>query len=154
VPITLLTRQRGWPRAETASAALRAGIGHVGKTLVLGLVVWLAGVAAADRFRHIVDTAASVALVAFGGWIAISAWRELPTATRASVEKIAGRARDAQFTASEWCAGLRCRRRRRTSTPTPGAPPAMPCEALMSDGQPSRDRGQGFLVDVDRCRHS
>jgi hypothetical protein len=77
VPITLLARQRGWSRAETARAAFQAGVGHVGTTLALGLVVWLAGVAVADRFGHIVDTAASVALVAFGGWIAISAWREM-----------------------------------------------------------------------------
>jgi hypothetical protein len=77
VPITLLARQRGWSRAETTRAAFQAGVGHVGTTLVLGLVVWLAGVAVADRFGHVVDTAASVALVAFGGWIAISAWREM-----------------------------------------------------------------------------
>jgi hypothetical protein len=77
VPITLLARQRGWSRAETARAAFQAGVGHVGTTLVLGLVVWLAGVAAADRFGHVVDTAASVALVAFGGWIAIAAWGEM-----------------------------------------------------------------------------
>ena len=31
---------------------------------------WLAGVAVAARFGHSVDTAASVALVAFGSWIA------------------------------------------------------------------------------------
>jgi hypothetical protein len=82
VPITLLARQRGWSRAETARAAFQAGVGHVGTTLVLGLVVWLAGVAAADRFGHVVDTAASVALVAFGGWIAISAWREMQAGHR------------------------------------------------------------------------
>jgi hypothetical protein len=77
VPITLLARQRGWSRAETTRAAFQAGAGHVGTTLVLGLVVWLAGVAVADRFGHIVDTAASIALIGFGGWIAISAWREM-----------------------------------------------------------------------------
>jgi hypothetical protein len=77
VPITLLARQRGWSRGETARAAFQAGVGHVGTTLVLGLVVWLAGVAVAERFGHIVDTAASLALIAFGGWIAISAWREM-----------------------------------------------------------------------------
>jgi nickel/cobalt transporter (NicO) family protein len=77
VPITLLARQRGWSRAETARAAFQAGVGHVGTTLVLGLVVWLAGVAVAERFGHAVDTIASLALVAFGAWIAISAWREM-----------------------------------------------------------------------------
>jgi hypothetical protein len=77
VPITLIARQRGWSKAETARASLQAGIGHVLSTLLIASVVWLAGVAVATRFGHVVDTAASIALVAFGGWIAISAWREL-----------------------------------------------------------------------------
>jgi hypothetical protein len=77
VPITLLARQRGWSKAETARAALQAGTGHVVTTLILGLVVWAAGAAFATRFGRWVDTAASIALVAFGGWIGISAWREL-----------------------------------------------------------------------------
>jgi hypothetical protein len=77
VPIALIARQRGWSKVETARAALLAGIGHVLSTLLIGSVVWLAGVVAAARFGHVVDTAASTALVAFGGWIAISAWREL-----------------------------------------------------------------------------
>jgi hypothetical protein len=77
VPIALIARQRGWSKAETARASLVAGIGHVLSTLLIGSVVWLAGVVAAARFGHVVDTAASIALVAFGGWIGISAWREL-----------------------------------------------------------------------------
>jgi hypothetical protein len=77
VPITLIARQRGWSTADTARASFQAGIGHVLSTLAIASVVWLAGVAVATRFGHIVDTAASLALVAFGGWIAISAWREL-----------------------------------------------------------------------------
>lgn len=77
VPITLLARQRGWTRAETARAALQAGTGHAVSTLIIALIVWLAGVAVAERFGHIVDTASSLALVAFGLWIAISAWRDL-----------------------------------------------------------------------------
>ena len=75
VPITLLARQRGWSKAETARAALQAGIGHVVSTLIIAAVIWLAGVGVAVRFGHFVDTAASVALIAFGGWIAIAAWR-------------------------------------------------------------------------------
>jgi hypothetical protein len=77
VPITLIARQRGWSKRETARAALQAGIGHVLSTLLIGLVVWVAGVAVAARFGHLVETASSIALVAFGGWIAVSAWREL-----------------------------------------------------------------------------
>src|ERR1700736_3123168 len=77
VPITLIARHRGWSKAETARASLQAGIGHVLSTLLIASVVWLAGVAVAIRFGHVVDTAASIALVAFGSWIAISAWREL-----------------------------------------------------------------------------
>ena len=77
VPITLIARQRGWSKSETARAALQAGIGHVLSTLLIALVVWLAGVAFAQRFGHIVDTVSSLALIAFGGWFAISAWRDL-----------------------------------------------------------------------------
>lgn len=77
VPITLLARQRGWSKGETARAALLAGTGHATTTLIIGLVVWAAGVAFATRFGDWVDTAASIALIAFGGWIGISAWREL-----------------------------------------------------------------------------
>src|SRR5579863_10043649 len=77
VPITLLARQRGWSKAETGKAALTAGTGHVVTTLIIGLVVWAAGVAFATRFGQWVDSIASLALVGFGGWIAVSAWREL-----------------------------------------------------------------------------
>jgi len=72
VPITLVARQQGWTKAETARASLKAGTGHVLSTLAIALVVWGAGVAFAERFGHWVDTAASIALVGFGGWIAIS----------------------------------------------------------------------------------
>src|ERR1700694_1170019 len=77
VPITLLARQHGWSRRETARAALQAGSGHVLSTLALGLVVWIAGVAFATKFGHIVSLASSAALIGFGGWIAIGSWREL-----------------------------------------------------------------------------
>jgi ABC-type nickel/cobalt efflux system permease component RcnA len=77
VPITLIARQRGWSKGETARAALQAGIGHVLSTLLIALIVWLAGAAFAQRFGHIVDTVSSLALIAFGNWFAISAWRDL-----------------------------------------------------------------------------
>jgi hypothetical protein len=77
VPITLIARQRGWSKSETARASLQAGIGHVVSTLVIALVVWLAGAALAERFGHVVDTVSSFALIAFGCWVAASAWRDL-----------------------------------------------------------------------------
>lgn len=77
VPITLIARQRGWTKAETARASLKAGTGHVLSTLAIALVVWFAGVAFAQRFGHYVDMAASLALVGFGGWIAISSLLEM-----------------------------------------------------------------------------
>jgi hypothetical protein len=76
-PIALLARQRGWSIAQTARAALQAGFGHVVTTLLFGLAVWFVGAAAAQRSGQVVDIAASVALVAFGGWIAVGAWHEL-----------------------------------------------------------------------------
>ncbi len=81
LPIALIARERGWSRAETARAALQAGTGHVLSTLVIGLAVWAAGVAVAQRFGQFVDAASGIALIGFGGWVAYSAWRELhPTA--------------------------------------------------------------------------
>ncbi|MBS0598848.1 MAG: hypothetical protein JSR92_16355 [Proteobacteria bacterium] len=77
VPITLIARQRGWSRAETTRAALKAGTGHVLSTLAIALVIWIGGVAVATRFGQWVDTIASLALIGFGGWIAIGAWRGL-----------------------------------------------------------------------------
>jgi hypothetical protein len=77
VPITLIARQRSWSKSETARASFLAGVGHALSTLLIASVVWLAGVAVGTRFGHIVDTAASTALVVFGCWIAIAAWREL-----------------------------------------------------------------------------
>src|SRR3974390_454445 len=77
VPITLIARQRGWSKAETARVAFRAAVGHVLSTLAIALVVWVAGVAVATRFGHWVDTGASLALIGFGGWIAAAAWLEL-----------------------------------------------------------------------------
>lgn len=81
VPITLLARQQGWSRRETARAALQAGSGHVASTLALGLVVAVAGVAFATKFGHAVSIVSSTALIAFGAWIAIGSWRELRSAT-------------------------------------------------------------------------
>ncbi|HEV2740359.1 MAG TPA: hypothetical protein VGU66_17505 [Candidatus Elarobacter sp.] len=79
-PIALIARQQRWSRGETARAALQAGTGHVVSTLLIGLAVWIAGVAFATRFGQAVSTLSSVALIAFGGWIAISSWRELRAA--------------------------------------------------------------------------
>ena len=72
VPITLVARQRGWSVVQTARAALLAGTGHVLSTLLIAVVVWVAGVAAAKQFGGVVDTLASLALIGFGGWIAIA----------------------------------------------------------------------------------
>jgi hypothetical protein len=80
MPIALLARQHGWSRGETALAGLQAGCGHVVSTLAIALSVWLAGVAFAARFGSLVDGATSLALVGLGGWIAISALRELRSA--------------------------------------------------------------------------
>jgi hypothetical protein len=77
VPIVLFARQQGWSKAETARAALQAGVGHVLTTLIIGLAVWVAGFAFATRFGQIVDFVASLALIGFGGWIGISSWLEL-----------------------------------------------------------------------------
>ncbi|MDQ2681325.1 MAG: hypothetical protein M3Y21_09980, partial [Candidatus Eremiobacteraeota bacterium] len=79
VPITLIARQQGWTKQEVARAALIAGTGHTVSTLLIGLVVWIAGVAFATRFGNLVSIVSSIALIAFGSWIALSSLRELRT---------------------------------------------------------------------------
>jgi hypothetical protein len=78
-PIVAIARQRGWSQAETARAAALAGSGHVTSTLVIALIAWLAGEAVAHRFGNLVETMSSLALIGFGGWIALSGWNELRT---------------------------------------------------------------------------
>jgi hypothetical protein len=77
VPITLIARQHAWSKRETARASFQAGLGHVMSTLLVAAVVWLGGVAFAARFGQMVDTATSLALIGFGGWIAIGSPREM-----------------------------------------------------------------------------
>jgi hypothetical protein len=45
--------------------------------LILALIVWVAGVAVAAQFGHLIDSISSIALVGFGLWFAISSWREI-----------------------------------------------------------------------------
>lgn len=77
VPITLVARQQGWTKREVSRAALLAGTGHTVSTLAIGLVVWIAGVTFATKFGNLVSTISSFALIAFGGWIAVTSLRDL-----------------------------------------------------------------------------
>ena len=76
-PIALLARQRGWAPAQTIRAAAVAGTGHTVSTLLIAMVFWLAGAGLAVRFGHVVAMLSSVALIAFGGWIALSSLRDI-----------------------------------------------------------------------------
>lgn len=75
-PIAVLARQQRWTRRQTAWTAAGAGLGHTLSTLAIGAIAWLAGIAAAARYGHYVNIASGIALIAFGAWIAVSAWRE------------------------------------------------------------------------------
>ena len=77
LPITLIARQEGWARRDTARAALGAGLGHSLSTLAIGLVVWLMGAAVATRFGQAVSIVASLALIGFGLWVAAASFREI-----------------------------------------------------------------------------
>ena len=81
VPITLIARSEGWSRRQTVRAALIAGGGHTVSTLLIGLLVWAAGVAFATRFGNLVSIVSSVALIAFGLWICVSSLREVAAET-------------------------------------------------------------------------
>ena len=77
LPIVPMARQRKWSTRETALAALQAGTGHVVSTLLIAILFWAAGAALATRFSAWAETATSLALVGFGLWVAIGAWREI-----------------------------------------------------------------------------
>ncbi len=77
LPITLIARQEGWSRRDTARAAFGAGLGHSLSTLAIGAVVWLMGTAVATRSGQAVSNVASLALIGFGLWVAASSFREL-----------------------------------------------------------------------------
>lgn len=76
-PIAILARQQGWSRVQVARAAALAGFGHTVSTLVIGAIVWLAGTVLAARFGHAMSVLSSLALIVFGGWIALGSWLEL-----------------------------------------------------------------------------
>ena len=76
VPIALIANRAGWKRLETARVAALAGTGHTISTLAIGALMWAAGAALAVRFGHLVESAASVALVLFGAWIALASLRD------------------------------------------------------------------------------
>jgi putative Mn2+ efflux pump MntP len=75
-PISVLARQYGWTNVQTARAAAIAGLGHVTSTLVLGAIVWSFGFVVAAHYGHALNSVAAVALIGFGGWIAVSSFLE------------------------------------------------------------------------------
>jgi len=87
VPVALIARRAQWSRPETARVAAIAGTGHTVSTLAIGVVVWAAGAALALRFGHLVEAAASLALVVFGGWIAFASLRDLSRNVPANTER-------------------------------------------------------------------
>lgn len=62
---------------RTVRSAALAGFGHVTTTLLLGVVIWIAGATLAVRYAHFVSLGSALALVAFGLWIAYGGWREV-----------------------------------------------------------------------------
>jgi putative Mn2+ efflux pump MntP len=75
-PIVILARQGQWSMRRTMRVAAFAGIGHVVTTLLIGLVLWVAGAAIATRYAHAVNIISAFALIGFGAWIAYTGWRE------------------------------------------------------------------------------
>lgn len=76
-PIALLAREEKWPTRKVVTTALGAGTGHVLSTLLIGLIMWYAGVEVARHYGAWVSRLSSLGLILFGGWMALSALREL-----------------------------------------------------------------------------
>ncbi|MDQ6930039.1 MAG: hypothetical protein M3126_05170 [Candidatus Eremiobacteraeota bacterium] len=87
LPISIYARSAGWSKRRTAYAAAGAGLGHTLSTLALGLVVWLGGVLAAQRYGHLISALSSGALIAFGLWILVAAVRELRANTEHRIDR-------------------------------------------------------------------
>ena len=77
LPISLYARSANWSKGQVARAAAGAGLGHTLSTLALGLIMWFVGALAAQRYGHLVSFVSSLALIAFGLWVALSGYREL-----------------------------------------------------------------------------
>jgi putative Mn2+ efflux pump MntP len=75
-PIVLIARQRNWSLAQTARAAATAGLGHLGSTLMLGVIFWIAGTVAAAHYGRIVNAVSAAALIAFGLWTCYGWFKE------------------------------------------------------------------------------
>jgi hypothetical protein len=76
-PIALLARQQGWSDWQTARAAALAGIGHTVSTLLIAVVVWVGGALLAAHYGHLMNVLSSLALIGFGGWIAVASLYEI-----------------------------------------------------------------------------
>ena len=76
-PIAVFARSRGWSRVKTARAAALAGFGHVSSTLLLGILAWWIGTVAAAHYGTIVSRISTLALIGFGGWIAVASLVEM-----------------------------------------------------------------------------
>lgn len=76
-PITIMARQQGWPRSQVVRAAALAGSGHTVSTLLIAILVWGLGAAIAVKFGHLASTLSSIALIAFGVWIAVASLVEI-----------------------------------------------------------------------------
>ena len=76
-PISLLARQQGWSTGRVARTAAIAGAGHTVSTLLIAVVVWTIGATFARSFGNVLALVSSLALIGFGLWIGIGAWREI-----------------------------------------------------------------------------
>lgn len=54
-----------------------AGVGHTISTLLIAILVWALGAVIAERFGGALTLLSSLALIAFGAWIAVSSLREM-----------------------------------------------------------------------------
>jgi ABC-type nickel/cobalt efflux system permease component RcnA len=77
LPIAVMARQREWTRRQTVRVAFGAGLGHTFSTLLIGIVVWVAGLVVAVRFGHVISLVSSIALIGFGAWVATASLLEL-----------------------------------------------------------------------------
>ena len=68
LPFVLVARARSWSRTKTLAVSAAAGLGHVALTTLLGLPIFLAGLAADEHLGELFPRIAGGVLLAVGIW--------------------------------------------------------------------------------------
>ncbi len=93
-------------------------MGHTISTLAIAIVFWLAGAGLAQHYGHLVSALSSIALVVFGGWIALGSLATFASTTVLIVTRTTATLTLIDTKASNIATGTNTTKRIGTSVPT------------------------------------